>query len=197
VKLSVVIPTLNEADRIAESVASAASDAVEVLVVDGGSHDGTPERARTAGATVLDAAPGRARQLGVGASATRGDVILFLHADTKLPPGWDAAVRGAVADDAVVGGAFRFRFDARGPLLRVIEWGAWLRVRLFGLPYGDQALFVPRSTLEAMGGVPQAPIMEDLDLVREMMRTMGRNWLAAVAWLVGLERERIAAWYRR
>ena len=222
VKLSVVIPALDEADRIAEAVASAAAEGVEVLVVDGGSSDGTSERAEAASARVLRASPGRARQLGVGAHAARGDVILFLHADTKLPAGWDAAVRHALADPEVAGGAFRFRFDAAGAALRLIEWGARLRVALFGLPYGDQALFVRRGVLEAMGGVPQAPIMEDLDLVREIKRrgrlarlglpattsarryrdrgpwrTLLRNGVAAAGWVLGLERERVATWYRR
>ena len=91
-KLSVVIPALDEADRIGDAVASARAEGVEVLVVDGGSRDGTPERARQAGAEVLQSPPGRARQLGVGASSARGDVVLFLHADSTLPSGWDAAL---------------------------------------------------------------------------------------------------------
>ncbi len=222
VKLSVVIPALDEAEDIAAAVASAAAEGVEIVVVDGGSRDGTRERASAAGATVLHSPPGRARQLGVGALESRGDAVLFLHADTRLPPGWDAAVRRALADPAVVGGCFRFRLGERRPALRLVEWGARMRVRLFSMPYGDQALFVRRSTLDAIGGVPQAPIMEDLDLVwaikrhgrlarlalpvttsprryleRGALRTMLRNWAAAGAWLLGFERERIAAWYRR
>ncbi len=222
VKLSVVIPALDEADEIAAAVASAGAEGVEIVVVDGGSCDATRERASAAGAGVLHSPPGRARQLGVGARETRGDVVLFLHADTRLPPGWDAAVRRALEDPTVVGGCFRFQLGARQPALRIVEWGARLRVRLFGMPYGDQALFVRRVALDAIGGVPQAPIMEDLDLVRAMkrhgrlawlalpittsprrylehgaLRTMLRNWAAVVAWLLGLERERIAAWYRR
>ncbi len=222
VKLSVVIPALDEADEIAAAVASAGAEGVEIVVVDGGSCDATRERASAAGAGVLHSPPGRARQLGVGARETRGDVVLFLHADTRLPPGWDAAVRRALEDPAVVVGCFRFQLGARQPALRIVEWGARLRVRLFGMPYGDQALFVRRAALDAIGGVPQAPIMEDLDLVRAMkrhgrlarlalpittsprrylehgaLRTMLRNWAAVVAWLLGLERERIAAWYRR
>ncbi len=232
VKLSVVIPTLDEAARIGAAIASAAAAGVEVLVVDGGSRDGTPERAREAGATVHHCSPGRARQLGVGARAARGDAVLFLHADTRLPRGWDAAVRAALASPEVVGGAFRFHFDAAGPdargadapgvLLRLVEWGARLRVVLLGMPYGDQALFVRREVLERIGGVPQEPIMEDLDLVRALqrrgrlallplaastsprryreagvLRTVLRNAAAATGWLLGFDRRRIAGWYRR
>lgn len=221
-KLSVVIPAVDEAARIAEAVASAGAEGVEVLVVDGGSSDGTPEKARAAGACVLESTPGRARQLGVGAEAARGDVVLFLHADTRLPRGWDGAVRSALADGSKAGGAFRLRFDDRRLALRMIEWGARLRVLLFGLPYGDQALFVRREVLETMGGVPRVPIMEDLDLVRAMkrrgglallrlpvttsarryraggpLRTMLRNGLGAVGWALRVDRQRLADWYGR
>lgn len=239
-KIAVVIPTLDEADRIGEAVASAlhgcvhtglpdgdrsgepGASGVEVIVVDGGSTDGTAQRAVAAGARVLTSDRGRARQLGVGVRASRADVVLFLHADTRLPRGFDRAIAQALADPATVGGAFRFRFDHGSPALRLIEWGARLRVRLFQLPYGDQAVFVRRSVLDALGGVPQVPIMEDLDLVKGMkqrgrvarvpldavtsarryrargpLRTMLRHWLAAGAWALGIDRDRIAGWYAR
>lgn len=221
VRLSVVIPTLDEAARIAATVSSAVG-AHEVLVVDGGSLDGTPARAEAAGARILSSPPGRARQLGVGAEAARGDVVLFLHADTRLSEGWDAAVRLALGDPGVAGGAFRLRFDDRGPVLRLLEWGVRLRVAALGLPYGDQALFLRRSVLDAIGGVPQVPILEDLDLVRGIkrhgrlarlslpattsarryrergpLRTALRNLLAACAWGLSRDRDRVAAWYRR
>jgi glycosyltransferase involved in cell wall biosynthesis len=255
VNLSVVIPALNEANQIAGAAESARAPNVEVLVVDGGSEDGTPERASAAGARVVTSPPGRARQLGLGAREAHGDVLLFLHADTRLPPGYEVAIRNALADPQVVGGAFRFHFATGGSesgergttrrnpararrrggesgaaraaassqlALRLVEWGARMRVALFRLPYGDQGLFVRRSVLEAMGGVPQVAIMEDLDLVSGMkrqgrlamlslqattssrryiasgpLRTMFRNWLAAAAWSVGADRDRVAAWYRR
>lgn len=172
---------------------------------------------------MVSCAPGRARQLAAGAAAAaHADVVLFLHADTDLPEGWAGKVRAALADAEVVGGAFAFRLRGEGWALRIVE--GWVRVRLmlFRLPYGDQALFARRTALEAIGGVPQVPIMEDLDLVRGLRRqgrfalldapaltsarryqargftrTVARNLLALVAWRLGLDRERVAAWYRR
>jgi rSAM/selenodomain-associated transferase 2 len=195
---------------------------VEVVVADGGSRDTTRPRAEAAGARVVSSSPGRARQLAAGAAAVEAETLLFLHADTRLPRGWDEAVRQALADPSVAGGAFRLRFDRRSLGLRLVEWGARLRVALFGLPYGDQALFVRRRVLQALGGVPQVPLMEDLDLVagikrhgrlvrlraeavtsarryleRGLLATWLRNALAAAAWGLGLDRERVAAWYRR
>lgn len=221
-KLSVVIPALDEAAEIVGAVESATAPGVEILVADGGSGDDTRERASAAGARVVVSPPGRSRQLEFGARAALGDVLLFLHADTRLPPGFASAVDAALADERVVGGAFRLRFDRPSAALRLVEWGVRLRVALFRLPYGDQALFVRRSVLERIGGVPQVAIMEDLDLVRSMrgqgrmvllalvattsarryrrhgpIRTILRNGAAAAAWALGLDRERIAGWYAR
>lgn len=194
-----------------------------MIVVDGGSRDATAARAEQLGARLIASEPGRARQLAAGANAAGdADALVFLHADGALPAGWSAAVRAALADPAVAGGAFAFKFAERGARLRFVELGVRLRLALARLPYGDQALFVRRSTLLEIGGVPQAPIMEDLDLVRALrahgrlallplpvitsarrylaggvLRTMWRNWLALAAWTLGLDRARVAAWYRR
>jgi rSAM/selenodomain-associated transferase 2 len=221
VRFSVVIPALDEAGRIAEAVRSARVAGAEVVVVDGGSRDATAELAAAAGARVLHCPPGRARQLGLGAGESRGEVIVLLHADSRLPEGWAPALETALADPGVAGGAFAFRFDERSPALRLIELGVRLRVALLGLPYGDQAIFARREILEQIGGVPQVPIMEDLDLVRALrragrlarvplpvttsarryrargaLRTVARNALAAAAFCLGLDRARVARWYR-
>lgn len=246
-RIAVVIPALDEADRIAaciealvESIriangraheasggvapdaANVTGNAVEIVVVDGGSSDRTADRARAAGARVLSSKPGRARQLEAGWRATEGEIVLFLHADTRLPNGWSAAVRAALAEAAVAGGAFGLRFRERSAALAVIEWGARLRARWGGLPYGDQALFVRRRVLEAEGGIAPVPIAEDLDLVRAIrrhgrlallaqdvetsarrylargvLRTWLRNAIALAAWRAGVDRERLARWYRR
>lgn len=219
-----VIPALDEVGQIAGAIQSVQlpDEDVEILVVDGGSRDETAERARAAGASVLASGPGRARQLQAGWRATSGDVVLFLHADTRLEPGWAAAVRRAMLDPSVVGGAFRFRFDQRNGRLRFVEFGVRLRVGLFAMPYGDQAIFVRRRVLEAMGGIPEVALMEDLDLVTGMkahgrviaipldattsarrylaggvLRTMGRHWLALAGWRLGIDRQRVARWSRR
>jgi uncharacterized protein len=221
--ISVVIPTLNEQSRIEGAVASVAGPGVERIVVDGGSSDGTPERARGAGAErVLESPPGRSRQMELGWRAARGETVLFLHADTRLAAGWKEALEGALADPGVAGGAFCLRFESGGFALRVLEQGAWLRARLGGLPYGDQALFVRRRLLEASGGIAPVPIFEDLDLVRMIqrngrlallpvcaftsarryerngpLRQWLRNQVALGAYLLRLPRQSVAAWYRR
>ena len=221
-RLSVVIPALDEAERIADAVASARAPEVEVLVVDGGSSDDTAACAASAGARVIRSARGRARQLEEGTRVATGDALLFLHADTRLPAGYERAALRALADPAVAGGAFRLRFDRRTWALRWIERAARLRAAWFGLPYGDQALFLRRDTLRAIGGVPQVPIMEDLDLVRALRRrgrlvllsqecvtsarrhlargpwrTALRHAIAALGWSLGVDRARLAAWARR
>jgi rSAM/selenodomain-associated transferase 2 len=244
VKLSVVIPTLNEAEHIeatihgalhapfegllaapdgsALAVGGGAAPGLEVIVVDGGSRDRTPELVEPAGARLIRTPGGRALQLAAGARASTGDVLVFLHADTRLPAGWGVAVCAALEDERVIGGAFRLTFDWRSPRMRFIEWGARQRVRFFGLPYGDQALFVRRAALAAVGGVPQQPILEDLDLVRKLkahgklallelpvvtsarryraggpLRTMLHHWRIAAGWALGVDRERLARWARR
>jgi len=238
VKIAVVIPVLDEAERISGAIASVSSGGKpgravgsagspadpgpEILVVDAGSRDATAERARQAGARVLVAGRGRARQLEAGWRASSGEVIVFLHADTRLEMGWESALRQALTTPDVVGGAFRLAFDAPGFGFRLVELIVRLRVRLFALPYGDQAIFVRRSVLSEMGGVPSVDLMEDLDLVRGMngrgrvvalrpaaltsarryheqgvLGTLVRNALALVAWRLGVDRERIAGWVRR
>ena len=168
--ISVVIPTFDEAARIVRSVESVMASGVEVIVVDGGSQDETCRLACDAGARVLVSPRGRARQLRLGFEQSSGSIVLFLHADTDLESGWQEGVREALSDSACAGGAFTFRFAEAGRRERWIERGVALRVALFGLPYGDQALFVRRSVLEKMGGIPIVPIMEDLDLVRGIKR---------------------------
>jgi len=225
-RIAVVIPALQEASCIVAAIHSAQvreeASEVEIIVADGGSQDGTQVRARQAGAHVVDAPPGRARQLAAGFRASRAQVVLFLHADTTLPGGWDAAVRTALRNPAVAGGAFGLRFAERGLSLRLVEWGVRLRLALARLPYGDQAIFARRTVLDALGGIPQQPIMEDLDLAkgirrqgrlamlrlqvvtsgrryrqRGVWRTVLRNTAALVAFGLGLDRARVAAWYRR
>lgn len=174
-RLSIVIPTLDEAARIGARLEElAAMDGVaEVIVVDGGSRDGTASLARTRpGVRVIEAPRGRASQQNAGAAAASGDVLLFLHADVALPEDAAAHVAEALSDPRVVAGAFRtWTVDdaggsSLGPLLHLAD----VRSRYSGLPYGDQALFVRADAFRRVGGFPDQPLMEDLEISRRLRR---------------------------
>ncbi len=170
-RVSIVIPALNEAAGIAATLQSALAQAgpAETLVVDGGSADDTRGVAEHLGVPVIEAPRGRARQMAAGAAHARGDVVLFLHADTLLPPDALRLVREALDDPAVAGGCFRTTFDdASSPLMRL--WQARMWMRWHRLAFGDRAPFVRRAVLDAVGGVPDQPIFEDLELVRRVRR---------------------------
>ena len=169
--LSVVVPTLDEAEALPASLAAARQPGVhEVIVVDGGSRDGTLAVARARADRVLEAPRGRARQMNAGAAAARGDVLLFLHADTRVPAGYARAVARALADPAVVGGRFDVRLDAAGLAYRALGRLISLRSRLTRVATGDQAIFVRRAVFERVGGYPLVPLMEDVALSRAMKR---------------------------
>ena len=166
-KVSVVIPALNEADHIARCVRSATEQPgeVELLIVDGGSTDGTPEIAREL-SRVVGSDRGRAVQMNTGARQTTGEVLLFLHADSRLHPEALRDLRRTLRDPRVVGGTFTLRFDADRPLLRFYAWTTRLPFRLFH--YGDQGIFVRRRVFERLGGFEEIPLMEDVDFLRRL-----------------------------
>lgn len=178
--LDIVIPCLNAADRLPATLATLAAlgPAVRVIVADGGSTDDGAALARAAGAMVIEAPRGRGPQLAAGAAAGRAPWILFLHADTRLGPGWRSAVQRHVADSAnrERAGYFRLRFDSPSPLARRWERAVAWRSRALGLPYGDQGLLIGRSFYEHLGGIRPLPLMEDVDLVRRI----GRRRLVAL-----------------
>jgi rSAM/selenodomain-associated transferase 2 len=167
--LSIVVPVLDEAGSIAATVARARLHADEVLVVDGGSRDDTGALARAAGARVIDAPRGRASQMNAGAALAAGDVLLFLHADCRLPDGAGDAVRGAVAAGRRWG-RFDVRLDSPRAALAVIGGAMNLRSRITGIATGDQALFVARDLYEALGGYAAIPLMEDVELCARLRR---------------------------
>jgi rSAM/selenodomain-associated transferase 2 len=172
-RLAIVIPALDEAANLARLLPDLARDCpgAEIVVVDGGSRDETATVvARAPGPRLLVSARGRALQMNHGARATTGDSLLFLHADTRLPGGAARAIEGALADPGVVGGRFDVRFDNERALFRVIAWFMNTRSRASGICTGDQAIFVRRGDFEAIGGYPEIPLMEDIELTRRLKR---------------------------
>lgn len=170
-KLSVVIPALNAAASLPDALASIAG-AEEIIVVDGGSTDIGPELARGAGAHIITAPPGRGGQLRAGAEVAGGEFLLFLHADTALAPNWRACAQEFADDPASAGKAAVFRFaldDASREARRLERLVAW-RVRLLGLPYGDQGLLISRALYDRLGGFRPMPLMEDVDFIRRVGR---------------------------
>jgi hypothetical protein len=219
--LSVVIPARNEAGGIARAIASARGAAqVEIIVADGGSTDDTIAVARQAGATVISCTGGRGAQMNAGAALARGDVLLFLHADTVLPPEYQHHIQDVLAAGATVG-AFRLSIDNAHWPLRFVASCANLRSRWFHLPYGDQALFVSSESFLRLDGFRRWPLMEDYDFCRRarrcgrigiapiavttsdrrwrsrgIVRTTLTNWLCIIGFKLGVPIDRLAAWYR-
>ncbi|MGD8446046.1 MAG: TIGR04283 family arsenosugar biosynthesis glycosyltransferase, partial [Desulfobacterales bacterium] len=222
-RLSIIIPTLNEAERIKGTITQLQQcKEVEIVVVDGGSRDNTVEVAGLLGARVLQTNASKAVQMNAGAAASVGDVLLFLHADTHLPDNFDTKVMAAVSQHGFCAGAFSLAIgsDVRG--LRFIERVANWRSRFFQMPYGDQALFVCRDLFDEIGGFPDLPIMEDFELIRRLRRkgkisilpdcvttsprrylnfgiikTWCLNQIIIAAYYLGVPPTRLACWYRR
>ena len=162
--ISVIVPTLNEIICLPQTLRQARAGLgpdVELIVADGGSTDGTADVAAHSGARVIPSSRGRGTQMNAGAAAARGDILLFLHADTLLPPQAGALIGAAMADPQVLGGNFRLQFDAPGLLPRLFAIGYNARSRRHRLFYGDSALWVRRDVFRALGGYREAVLMED------------------------------------
>lgn len=167
--MTVVIPTLNAASVLPGALA-ALGGLADIVVADGGSTDGTPEIARAAGAVVVAGARGRGVQIAAGIAATRSPWLLLLHADTRLAPGWTAAVAAHMRTVLDRAGYFRFALDSADPRARRLERVVAWRCRALALPYGDQGLLIARILLDAAGGMRPLPLMEDVDLIRRLGR---------------------------
>ena len=169
--LSVVIPTLDEARSVGRTLDAALGvrGRVEVIVVDGGSRDATPDIARSRGVRVVTSERGRGAQMHAGARAARGRALWFLHADTLPPADGAELIAEALRDPSVVGGNFDVCFDGGGRPARFLTW-LYPRLRRLGLCYGDSGIFVRRETYERVGGFRPFPVFEDLDLVRRLRR---------------------------
>lgn len=194
--LSVVIPTLEAADRIGPCLAALGEGLElvrEVILADGGSEDAIGAVAEASGARLIQAPCGRGSQLAAGAAAATAEWLLFLHADSVLEPGWPDPVRRFLRHDDRAGW-FSLRFDATGTAPRLVAGWANLRARA-GLPYGDQGLLIPVRLYRRVGGFPTVPLMEDVALAR----TLGRQRLAPVGHgvVTSAERYRREGWLRR
>jgi rSAM/selenodomain-associated transferase 2/rSAM/selenodomain-associated transferase 1 len=222
-KISIIIPTLNEAATIGRTLSRLEkAENLEVIVVDGGSIDTTAESAASRGVKVIRSTPGKAVQMNTGAAAATGDILVFLHADTLLPEGYSHQIVAALNQNGVAAGAFRLSIDSPAAGIRFIECMANLRSRFLRLPYGDQALFMKKSLFDTIGGFPEMQIMEDFILVRRLTHkgkivivpkavvTSPRRWLhlgvfktwlinqlIIMAYYLGLPSERLTRIYRR
>lgn len=172
-KLSIIVPTWNEASAIAGTLSALQplrGAGHELIVADGQSQDATVALARPLVDRILVSACGRARQMNAGAAQASGEVLLFLHADTRLPAGADVLVRHALERSGRAWGRFDVRLSGTQPLLRLVERMMNLRSRLTGIATGDQALFVRHDLFQAVGGFPDIPLMEDIALSTRLKR---------------------------
>ena len=190
-KLSIIMPVLDEGEGIAaalDALADLRALGTEVIVVDGGSRDATVQRARMRADRVISASRGRALQMNAGAEKSSGDVLLFLHADTRLPADAEHIVLNGLQRSGRAWGRFDVKIGGRNPLLAIIARLMNIRSRLTGIATGDQAIFVRREAFRAAGGFAAIPLMEDIALskrlkrvsrplcLRECVVTSGRRW---------------------
>jgi len=220
-RIAVIIPTLNEASSIVDTLTRVRQESpCELIVVDGGSTDGTPELARPHADRVIAGPRGRARQMNSGAQEARGEILLFLHADTILPVGFPQLLAQVLHDPHIVGGRFDVRLDAEGWPFRMIETMMNFRSRLTRISTGDQAMFVRRHIFLDIGGFPDLALMEDIEFSRQLKRvgriaclhervvtsarrwqrdgvsrTIMRMWVLRFGYFLGVPPERLRAFY--
>jgi hypothetical protein len=220
--ISLVIPTLNEAENLPATLASTESSSdLEIIVVDGSSSDGTAELAKSFGVRLLVTAANRARQANAGGVAARGEVLFFLHGDTRLPRRFEWYVSDIIRKPGVVAGAFSLAIDGSEFGLRIIEMLANFRSRVLQMPYGDQGIFLKGEVFRDLGGFPDMVLMEDFVLMQRLrkkgkvtiapvaVKTSARRWrklgifkttlinqAVLLGYFFGKNPERLARWYR-
>ncbi len=225
--ISIILPVLHEGGRIRDTVADLlarnADDRTEIIIVDGDPEAGTLRAlGHSLPVKTVRSAPGRARQMNAGAAVARGDILLFLHADTRLPDNTLGLIREALADPRFVAGAFALGFATPRKVFRITEHYVRLRTRITGIPFGDQALCITRECFASLGGFREIPLMEDVDLAQRIRRRGGRiallpqqvltsarryeqegivrctlrNWTLQTLYCLGMPPERLARWYR-
>jgi len=224
--ISIIIPTLNEESEVEHwrELRGHSDDGgvCEIIIVDGGSSDQTVALARAQGFRVESRPPGRGAQFNHGARLARGKVLLFLHADTRMPPGFAGLIRQCLNETDALAGAFSLAIDQAGLRLKLVAHCANLRSRLFQLPYGDQAIFIRRDDFRRLGGFPEIPVMEDFIFIRQagkkgrvatlpqavitsarrwqrlgVLRTTLINQLVILGFYAGVPLHRLASLYRR
>ncbi|QLE56162.1 TIGR04283 family arsenosugar biosynthesis glycosyltransferase [Nostoc sp. TCL26-01] len=221
--ISIIIPTLNEAGNIKQVITNIQPRTnIEIIVVDGGSQDDTVALAESFGVKVISSSPSRALQMNAGAAIANGNILLFLHADTRLPVGFDEMIRSVLQQPGVVAGAFTLRIDGSGLPLRLVELGVKWRSHFLQMPYGDQAIFITKEFFIQIGYFPEIPIMEDFELIIRLKHigkiaiisasviTSARRWMqkgvikttlinqiVIIAYLLGIAPEQIRTWYRQ
>ncbi len=218
------MPVLNESANLQRAIDSTQpSDNIEVIIVDGGSSDDTCQVAAARGVQIIASPAGRSRQMNLGAAAATGDILLFLHGDSRLPLGFDQLIRQVMSrKEAPIAGAFRLGIDAPQASLRWVERGVWWRSQVCQMPYGDQGIFLQAKVFQEIGGFPDLPIMEDFELIRRLRQrgkisivpqpvmTSARRWLQkgilkttlinqlmVLGYLVGVSPTRLMELYRR
>ena len=224
IKISIIIPALNEAEILEKTISKILEQApVEIIVVDGGSQDETSEIANKLGVKVIYSTQrNRAYQMNLGAAAATGEIFLFLHADTLLPTGYFSLLSEVLARPQTVAGAFELGIDGLQQSFRLLETAVNWRSRFLSLPYGDQALFMKAEVFQQVGGFANLPIMEDFDLVQRLKKqgkiyivpvkvlTSSRRWqklgicrttainqLIVLGYYLGISLTKLAHWYRK